>query len=216
MQPKDEDRRHPDRPATTAECIEAMIAAGANVFPHQSLAHDAPVSARVALVRAASALVEVPVGIIADLQGPRIRIGEVENGAITLNAGSRLVFTPETVLGTPRRLSVSFAGLAQDVEIGSEILLDDGNIRLTVEELAASGEVVCKVARGGKVSSHRGINLPHRNVSLPALTEKDFDDADLGIDLGVDFFAQSFVQNSEDVLRLNRHIETRGGGRRYR
>ena len=202
-------------PASTAEGIEAMIAAGANVF-RINLSHtDADgFRAFVALVRAASAKLGAPVGILADLQGPRIRIGTVENGAILLSTETRVVLTPKRLMGTPEQLSISFAGLARDVEIGSEILLDDGNIRLVVEDLPGEGEVVCRVVRGGRVSSHRGINLPHRNISLPALTEKDIADADLGIELGVDFFALSFVQSAEDILGLNRHIEARGGGQK--
>lgn len=196
----------------SAATVEGMIAAGANVF-RINLSHTSADAFRsaVRLIREASARLGVPVGIMADLQGPRIRIGEVDGGAIELVAGATVVLTPEPGHGTPARLSVSFAGLAGDVDVGTEILLDDGNIGLEVMALPPAGEVVCRIGRGGKVSSHRGINLPHRRVSLPALTEKDRADASLGIELGVDFFALSFVQSAGDVLELNRHIADRRG-----
>jgi pyruvate kinase len=203
-------------PATHgAGVVERMISAGANVF-RINLSHTTPEAFRVAVerVRAASERCGVPVGILADLRGPRIRIGEVENGAIELATGSRVILTPEELVGTPARLPVSFRGLAGDLEAGAEVLLDDGNIRLAVEELLADGEIACRVDRGGLVSSHRGVNLPHRRVSLPPLTEKDYADADLGIELGVDFFALSFVQTAADVALLGRHIAARGGSQK--
>jgi pyruvate kinase len=197
----------------SASVVDGMIRAGANVF-RINLSHTGSEAFRsaVALVRQTAQAAGATVAILADLCGPRIRIGEVRDGLIELPLGGRLRLTPEAgVVGTPERLSVSFAGLAADLEVGASILLDDGNIVLQVEELHDGGEIACVVRRGGRVSSHRGINLPHRKVSLPALTEKDYADADLGIELGVDLFALSFVQSAADVAALNRHIASRGG-----
>jgi len=196
-----------------ARVIEAMIRAGVDVF-RINLSHtDSPgrFRALVERVRQCEAAVGTPIGVIADLRGPRIRIGKVANDSIELKTGCRVVLTPADTIGTPERLSLSYAGLARDLDIGAEVLLDDGNILLEVESLTADGEVVCRVRRGGPVSSHRGINLPHRRVSLPALTERDFADVDTGVELGVDFFALSFVQSAADVAELKHRIEQRGG-----
>lgn len=198
--------------SASQEVIEAMIGAGTDVF-RINLSHTPAEEFRrlVARIRAAATRAAQPVAILADLRGPRIRIGEVPAGGIVLETGSRLVLTPEPLVGTPQRLSVSFDRLAADLEPGAQILLDDGNILMIVDELLAGGEIACEVRRGGPVSSHRGINLPHRRVSLPALTDKDFEDASLGVELGVDFFALSFVQSAEDVAQLNRFVAERGG-----
>jgi len=202
------------RSGTTAT-IAAMIRAGANAF-RINLSHTPPDEFRrlVESIRAARESTGQTVAILADLRGPRIRIGDVAGGEIALATGGRVVLTPTTVIGTPERLSVSFQALADDVEPGAQILLDDGNIHLTVEQILGGGEIACRIDRGGPVSSRRGINLPHRRVGLPALTEKDLADAALGVDLGVDFFALSFVQSAEDVASLNRFIAARGGSQR--
>ena len=198
--------------SSSPETIAQLIRAGVDVF-RINLSHTDPRQFRelVGRIRAAAEGADSPIGILADLRGPRIRIGEVEGDCVELPTGGRVVLAPGDFTGTAERLSVSFAGLAGDVAIGAEILLDDGNLRMTVEELPPGGEVVCRIDHGGPVSSRRGINMPLRPVSLPALTEKDRADVDLGIELGVDFFALSFVQSADDVAELNRLVEERGG-----
>ncbi|MBV9127478.1 MAG: pyruvate kinase, partial [Verrucomicrobia bacterium] len=197
----------------TEEVLQAMIRAGLNVvrinFSHQKDANALQRS--LARVRAAADAVGVPVAILGDLRGPRIRVGEMTGGAITLATGAEVVVSPQAgILGTPERIGTTFPALAGDVHPGNTLLLDDGNLRLTVREVRADGEILCTVTRGGILSSNRGINLPGQRVSLPSLTEKDFADIDLAIAHGFDFLALSFVQSVEDVRALNAHLRGRG------
>ena len=190
------------------DTLRAMIAAGMNVvrinFSH---AKHEQTSATVARVRAAADEAGVPVAILGDLRGPRIRVGEMTGGAITLEAGKDLLLTPEFCTGTPERISVTFPKLADDVEPGATLLLDDGNLLLRVHE-ARGAEVLAHVERGGTLSSNRGINLPGRRVSLPSLTEKDKGDVAFAVEEGFDFLALSFVQSADDVRGLQTLLAT--------
>lgn len=191
--------------------LRGMIAAGMNVvrinFSHQK--HEALVGA-LERVRRVSGEVGAPVAILGDLRGPRIRVGEMTGGAIMLAAGAEIVLTPERALGTPERVSITFPALAGDVEPGALLLLDDGNLVLSVIETRANGEIFCRVTRGGALSSNRGLNLPGRRVSLPSLTDKDYADIDFAIAHDFDFLALSFVQSAEDVRALQKHLAGRG------
>ncbi len=196
------------------DVLRGMIAAGLNVvrvnFSHGR--HDALADA-VERVRRVAADMGVPVAILGDLRGPRIRVGEMTGGAITLVEGADLTLTPDLSRpGTPERVGVTFPNLAGDVEPGTTLLLDDGNLILHAREVrgGADGEVVARVERGGLLSSNRGINLPGRRVSLPSLTEKDDADIDLAIALDFDFLALSFVQSAGDVRELQRRLAERG------
>ena len=153
-----------------------------------------------------------PGAILGDRRGPRIRGGEMAGGSIELTAGSETLLTPQPCVGTPERVSVTFPRLAGDVEPGALLLLDDGNLLLSVRETrgGADGEVVARVTRGGTLSSNRGLNLPGRRVSLPSLTDKDVADVDFAVAEGFDFLALSFVQSAEDVRGLQRLLAARG------
>jgi pyruvate kinase len=198
--------------SSRAPLIEGLALAGANVFRiNMSHADHAQLAALTRDIRSTGERLGLPLGIMADLRGPRIRIGTVAEGTIQVSDGQTLVLTPADVVGTPARISISYPQLADDVSIGSELLIDDGNIQVIVTALGPDGEVQGRVVRGGTLSSHRGINVPKRRVSLPALTDKDLSDVDAGIANGVDFFALSFVQSADDVRRLTTHIAARGG-----
>ena len=195
------------------DTLRAMIDAGLNVvrinFSHAR--HDA-LRASVARVRRVSAGAGVPVAILGDLRGPRIRVGEMAGGSILLAAGSDLVLTPEPCVGTPERVSVTFPRLAGDVEPGALLMLDDGNLLLSVLEVrgGAGGEILARVTRGGPLSSNRGLNLPGRRVNLPSITDKDEADVDFAVAEGFDFLALSFVQSAGDVHGLQRLLAARG------
>ena len=146
-------------------------------------------------VRAAAAKVGKYVAILADLSGPKIR---VDNGAIPLEKGKRITLTNEPVLGTPDRISHSYAPLARDIRVGDPILLDDGLLQLKVEAVQGN-EVRCVVVDGGTLRDHKGMNLPGTPLSTPALTEKDKSDLAFAKELGVDYFALSFVRRPEDL-----------------
>ncbi len=198
-------------PASDREdVLRALILAGMNVvrinFSHAR--HD-PLRETLARVRRAAGACGTPVAIMGDLRGPRIRVGEMTGGAITLEAGRDLVLTPEPCVGHPDRISTTFPRLAGDVESGAVLLLDDGNLVLRVREVRGP-EVLAHVERGGTLSSNRGINLPGRRVSLPSLTDKDEADIDFAVAEGFDFLALSFVQSAGDVRELQAKLAARG------
>jgi pyruvate kinase len=144
-----------------------------------------------------------PVGVLGDLSGPKIRVGAMSGGEVRLETGSELTIATDEVLGTADRFSTGYEALADDVRPGDPILLDDGLIRLEVLKIAGS-EVRCRVLVGGPLRDHKGMNLPGTPLSVPALTDKDRDDLRLGLELGLDFFALSFVRRPDDVVEAKR------------
>ncbi|HTO93930.1 MAG TPA: pyruvate kinase [Bacteroidota bacterium] len=148
------------------------------------------------------------VSVLQDLQGPKIRIGELSVPSIDLRKGETLVITTEQITGGPGRVSTTYGDLAADVRPGADILLDDGKLRLAVRRVAGH-EVECEVVVGGKLSAHKGINLPGVAVSAPSLTEKDIADLEFGLAEGVDYVALSFVRTGDDVRELRAAIDSR-------
>jgi len=191
-------------PASIDESVlRAMIAAGMDLarlnFSHGTHEDHAKVFE---LVHRVSADVGSHIGIVADLQGPKIRTGELENGQpVQLVPGATLTITIDECLGTAQRVSTTYQHLAEDVRPGDHILLDDGLLVLEVKSKTRS-EVTCEVVVGGPLSEHKGINLPGVKVSAPSLTAKDREDLDFALSLGVDYVALSFVRQPEDVLEL--------------
>ena len=199
-------------PASESEdTLRQMIEAGMDVarlnFSHGSADET---KALVERIRRVSAELGVFVGILGDLRGPRIRVGQMNNGSIELERGHKVVLTPTPVVGTPDRISVSFRALANDVNHGTTVLLDDGNIELQVVDLLPEGEVLCEVQRGGELHSNKGVNLRNRLVSLPSLTTKDYTDLDFAVAENLDFLALSFVQSASDVRFLKQALAERG------
>ncbi len=149
---------------------------------------------------------EIEVAIMADLQGPKIRTGQIEGNKVMLVAGETIEFVSEEYLGTAQKVQLDYEDFSQDVEPGDDILIDDGKIKLEV--LAASpGSVTAKIIYGGPLSSRKGVNLPKTNVSLPSLTEKDIKDAIFAIENDVDWIALSFVRVASDVTELKQLIK---------
>ncbi len=141
----------------------------------------------------------VAVAILADLCGPKIRVGTMDGGGVRLEEGARLKVTADNVVGTPNLISTIYTRLADDVRVGDPILLDDGMIRLEVESIDG-GEVLCVVRVGGVLKDRKGMNLPGTQLSTPAITDKDRTDLEFARNLGVDYFALSFVRRPEDVV----------------
>ncbi|MEW5959939.1 MAG: pyruvate kinase [Chloroflexota bacterium] len=193
------------------DTLRQMILAGLDVvrinFSHSKPDYLVPVIRR---VRKLSEEMKVPIAILGDLRGPRIRVGQIENGSVELKAGQPIRLTPNAITGTREVVAVSYPDLAKDVQVGSFILLDDGNIELQVERLEKDGDVCCRVIQGDRLSSQRGINLPGSPVSLPSITQKDFGDVDFAIDQDFDFLALSFVQSADDVRRLKAYLADKG------
>jgi pyruvate kinase len=190
--------------------LEAMIAAGMDVarlnFAHgTSEQHAATADA----IHAAAERTGREVAILGDLPGPKLRIGPVAGGVAELTRGSRVVLTPDGVEGTAERLPVAWPGFSELVEPGDVCYLADGAVRLRVEEVS-DGQVVTKVEVGGSVASRQGLNLPNVTVSLPAVSAKDIALIDAGLEMGLDYFALSFVRRREDLDPVREHLGERG------
>ncbi|MBV9673368.1 MAG: pyruvate kinase [Verrucomicrobia bacterium] len=199
-------------PATEdEEVLRRLIDAGMDVarlnFSHRSAEQAKFLVER---IRKVADEMGVFVGILGDLRGPRIRIGEVKDGQIQLIRGNKTVLSGIPTVGTSEKISVTFKGLANDVSVGTIILLDDGNIELQVLEVRPHGEVLCEIQRGGELKSNKGVNLRNCLVSLPSLTTKDYIDLDFAIAEELDFLALSFVQSSSDVRLLKQALSERG------
>jgi pyruvate kinase len=187
-------------PATSSqERITALINAGLDVarlnLSHGSYDDHQQVYAR---VRAGSDATGRSVGVLADLQGPKIRLGTFPDGPVRLTAGDEFTITTDDIPGTAREAATTYKGLADDCRAGDRILIDDGNVQLDVISVTGN-QVRTKVVTGGKISDHKGINLPGVAVSAPALTEKDEADLRWAIALGVDVVALSFVRSPDDA-----------------
>jgi pyruvate kinase len=146
------------------------------------------------------------VGILGDLQGPKLRVGVVKEGSY-LNPGDILTFTNEKIEGDSERVYMTYQQFPQDVKVGERILIDDGKLVLEVIETNNIDTVRARTIQGGPLSSKKGVNLPNTNVSLPALTEKDIEDANFMLDLELDWIALSFVRHAQDIIDLKELIK---------
>jgi pyruvate kinase len=164
------------------------------------------------LVRAASDESGRAVGIMGDLQGPKIRLGTFAGGKAEWRVGDVVRITVEDIEGTHDRVSTTYKGLAKDAKAGDRLLVDDGNVGLTVTAVEGP-DVVCEVTEGGKVSNNKGISLPGMDVSVPAMSEKDIEDLEFALQLGVDFIALSFVRSPADIDLVHQVMDRVGKGR---
>ncbi|MED4359657.1 pyruvate kinase [Geobacillus stearothermophilus] len=163
---------------------------------------------RIANIREAAKRTGRTVAILLDTKGPEIRTHNMENGAIELKEGSKLVISMSEVLGTPEKISVTYPSLIDDVSVGAKILLDDGLISLEVNAVdKQAGEIVTTVLNGGVLKNKKGVNVPGVKVNLPGITEKDRADILFGIRQGIDFIAASFVRRASDVLEIRELLE---------
>jgi len=194
--------------SSTSELLHALIEAGMNAA-RLNLSHGthAEHAERARLVREAQEGSGRPLALIADLQGPKLRIGDLP-GAVTLARGEEIVVTPDGAAGEGE-LPVLPAVVGEVLKPGHEVLIDDGLVRLQVQEVE-HGRARCSVVVGGLVSAHKGVNLPGIPLPIPALTAKDIDDLELALGLGADFVALSFVRSADDVRDLRKRIEDKG------
>lgn len=139
--------------------------------------------------------------VILDLQGPKIRVGKLKNEAIALISGEQIIISKRDILGDEKKISTTYNNLVDDLNIGDTILLDDGLFKLKVTE-KKDDEAICMIQKGGILKQRKGLNLPHTNLRLPSLSEKDLSDIEFGIKNKVDMFALSFVRKPEDVREL--------------
>lgn len=184
---------------SSAQAISDLIAAGMDVarmnFSHGDHADHQVVYER---VRAAADGAGRPIGILADLQGPKIRLGRFADGPVMWATGEQVAITIDDVPGDHDQVSTTYKGLARDARKGDRLLVDDGKVGLTVDEVRGN-DVICTVTEGGEVSNNKGLSLPGMNISVPALSEKDIDDLKFALQLGVDFIALSFVRSASDI-----------------
>lgn len=192
------------------EIVRSLINAGVNVFRiNASHGTQEGIEQKIRTIRAISQELNLHVGILLDLQGPKIRLGTFEEGKCTLLTGSRFVITTEPIVGNAERASTTYPEFARDVRRGDRILLNDGACQLRA--LDTNGTAVsCEVVSGGEIGDRKGINLPGVKVSSPSLTKKDMSDLEFGLGLGIDFVAMSFVRTVTDVQRLRFFLDSKG------
>ena len=196
-------------PATSKrEVLKEMMEAGVDVFRiNFSHANYEDVKERIDLIRDLNNELQVNTSILADLQGPKLRVG-VMGGEVVVSPGDEILFvTGEPFEGDAERVYMNYASFPQDVRPGEQILLDDGKLIFEVVSSNGESEVKAKVIQGGPLKSKKGVNLPNTNISLPALTEKDVKDAIFAISMEVDWIALSFVRFSQDLIDLQNLIK---------
>ncbi|MFM7368281.1 MAG: pyruvate kinase [Sphaerospermopsis kisseleviana] len=200
-------------PATSSpEMLKANIEAGATTlrlnFSHGTHADH---QRSIRLIRQTAFELNRPVAILQDLQGPKIRLGQFENGFIMLSKGDRFTLTNRPVVGTQEISCVTYDYLAEEVPVGSKILLDDGRVEMVVEEINRDkGDLHCRVTVAGKLSNNKGVNFPGVYLSIKAMTDKDREDLMFGLDQGVDWVALSFVRNPQDIIEIKELISSTG------
>lgn len=196
------------------EMLRKMFYAGVNVcrinFSHSSHEQAEEI---VKTVRELNVEINAHVAILADLQGPKLRIGEVEKGAV-IEVGDVLTFTNEPCLGNAKRVYMSYSEFPQDVKPGERVLMDDGKLMVEIIETDGKSEVKGKVVQGGPLKSNKGVNLPNTKISLPCLTEKDLADLDKAIALEMEWIGLSFVRNAKDVAELKSIIKEQNSSAR--
>lgn len=188
---------------STKNVLKDMIDAGVNVFRiNFSHADYTDVKARIDMIRELNSEFGYTTAILADLQGPKLRVGVMKEDVV-VSPGDIITFqTAEDIPGTAERVYMNYKQFPADVKPGEKILLDDGKLMFEALETNGISEVVCRVVQGGPLKSKKGVNLPNTKVSLPALTEKDIRDALFAIENQVDWIALSFVRNAEDLMEL--------------
>ncbi len=200
-------------PATSTKIIiSELIMSGVDVFrvnfSHSSKEEYLRI---INLIKELNLELETNVAILADLQGPKLRVGEIENDLIHLDKGDVITFVTEKCIGRKDHIYMSYQEFAKDVNIGEAILIDDGKIKLEVTETNKKNTVRAKVIYGGPLSSNKGVNLPNTKVSLPCLTEDDISNAVFALEHGVDWIALSFVRKASDILELKELIRKSNG-----
>lgn len=148
--------------------------------------------------------------ILQDLQGPKLRIGIIENDEVLIENGNQIILTCNEMIGNTNKITIRYIDLAKDVKPGEFILLDDGKLELRIDEVLNPTDVLATVIQGGMLKSKKGFNLPHTDVSFPSLTEKDLIDLDFAIENKVEWIGLSFVRKAEDIIDLKRRIKEKG------
>lgn len=188
--------------SNTKEMLQKLVKAGADVFRLNFSHGDHKVHQQtLQYIEEINKEWGTNISILQDLQGPKIRCGEIKDGSVEIKEGDEFIITIKEMIGDAKKVSTTYQGLPSDVKKGDTILIDDGNIQLEVIS-SDKTEVKTKIIYGGELKSKKGINLPNTNVSAPSLTEKDLEDLKFGLKNEVDWIALSFVRSAADVLDL--------------
>jgi len=197
--------------SSSKETLLAMIKAGVNVcrlnFSHGSQEDHQKV---IDVIREINHQYKLHVGILADLQGPKIRIGMVQDGGIKLVNGSQIEITTEEMVGNDQQIYITYSSFPRDVRAGEIILLDDGKLQMRVVDTNNKDKVVCEVVHGGILTSRKGVNLPNTKISIPSLTEDDLHNLEFALKNDVEWIGLSFVRTGEDIIDLKRIINRSG------
>jgi len=190
--------------------VQKLIKAGLNVARlNMSHGDHADHKKRLGLVRAAAKLEGKEIAALADLQGPKIRVGTFGNGPVSLVNGQNFIITIDDVIGDKEKVSTTYKGLTGDVKKGDPILIDDGKIRLEVIEVKGNN-VLTKIIEGGTISNSKGINLPGVAVNVPAMSDKDEADLIWALDNDCDLIALSFVRSAKDIENVHKIMDKKG------
>jgi len=195
--------------SNSREMLENLIKEGVDVF-RLNFSHGTHEDHKSVIehVRSLNKELGTTVSLLQDLQGPKIRLGEMEKKT-KIVSGQKFIITTEEVVGNSERASTVYQDIVKDVKVDDVILIDDGKIELKIKEVKDK-EVITEIIYGGKVKSRKGINLPFSNVSAPSLTEKDLKDLEFGLENDVDWIALSFVRKEEDIINLRKKIDAKG------
>ena len=187
-----------------------LIEAGADVF-RLNFSHGTHLDHQktIDMVREINAELGTHIALLQDLQGPKIRVNEVENDGVAITEHQTLIITTDDILGNEERVSTSYKLLAQDVKVGDSIIIDDGNLEVKVTSVQGE-DVYTEVIYGGILKSRKGINLPNTVISAPSLTEKDYTDLEYGLGQNLDWVALSFVRKASDIIELQKMIKAKG------
>ena len=193
------------------EILKKLILAGMDVarinFSHGNYQDQ---EARIETFKKVREEIGKPVALLLDTKGPEIRIGKFENGAIELREGAIFTLVDEDILGDQTRVSITYKNLYNEVHIGTQILINDGLIKIEVIEIKGT-DIICKVIDGGPLTNTKSINIPGMPINLPSPTDKDIEDIKFGIKSGFDYIAASFVRTPEDVLNIRKVLEENNG-----
>ncbi|HUM64923.1 MAG TPA: pyruvate kinase [Chitinophagaceae bacterium] len=188
----------------TYEKLLELVKAGVNVF-RLNFSHGSHENKEeiIGHIRRINKTEPYNIAILADLQGPKLRVGQIENGALKIAPGDILTFSSkEKVVGTRERIYISYPNLHNDVKIGEKIMIDDGKLEVVVVDILKDGDLLVRGPYGGTLLPNKGVNLPDTAISLPAMTEKDLEDFDFIIKHELDWVALSFVRRAEDIIEL--------------
>lgn len=192
------------------ERLRELMLAGMNVarfnFSHGS--HEEHKAKFDRVIKVSSEL-KLPVATLLDTKGPEIRLKDIEGGKTELVSGQKFILTTEEVLGNNEKVTITYKGLKDDINVGTTILIDDGLIEMVVDEINET-DIICSVVNGGPISNHKGVNIPGAALSMPYISDVDRSDIMFGCDMDFDFLAASFVRCKEDILEVRKIIEEHG------